>query len=178
MLAKAANKLFTREAPDTFVGESQPTSINGTMEDQLKLNLAVTNLNNRLSSVCNDFKMLHKDIAQKFLAITAQLSFATSSATSDQTSARNANNDAVGQLLQSTPCVQQHLSHAKVVSTDVVKSSVTQVIEEQREVHNLTSTIVAYGFPGNKSDDYSELVSVFNYVHCRSEIVLLKARCF
>ena len=144
----------------------------GTMENQLKLNFAVTNLDKRLSGMYKDFKIFHKYIAQKFLVKTNQLSSATSSATKRPISAINANNDAIGELSQFTPCIQQHRSYAKVVSTDVVKSIFTQVIEEQRKVDNLSSTMVIYGFANDKSDDYSELVSVFDYLRCRSEIVL------
>ena len=156
-----------RDSPFVSVSET-----NTSVVDQHKLNLAVINLDKRLSSMRFDFKALYQEITQKFLALTAQLSSATSpSSSSVQILASNANNDAVGQLSQSSSCVQQHLIYAKAVTSDVVKSVVTQVIEEQRKVDNLNSTIVVYGFPDDHNDDYSELVSMFDFLQCHCEIV-------
>ena len=53
--------------------------------------------------MCNDFKVLHQETTQKFMALTAQLNSATSPSSSKvQILTSNANNDAVGQLSQST----------------------------------------------------------------------------
>ena len=93
--------------------------------------------------MCNDFKVLHQETTQKFIAWTAQLNSATSPSSSKvQILASNANNDAVGKLSQSTSWVQQHLTYAKAVTSDVVKSVIMQLIKEQRKAYNLSSTVI------------------------------------
>ena len=102
MQAKASSKLFCWEIPKIPAGDSPFVSVsetNTSVEDLHNLNLAVTNLDKRQFGMCNDFKVPHQEITQKFLAITAQLNSATSpSSSSVQILASNANNDAVGQL--------------------------------------------------------------------------------
>ena len=45
------------------------------------------------------------------------------------------------------------------------------MIEEQRKVDNLSSTVVVYGFPDDHNDDYPELVNMFDFLQCQCEIV-------
>ena len=63
MQAKASSKSFTRKkSSDVPAGDSPFVSVSETntfAEDHHNLNLAVTNLNKRLSSMCNDFKVLN-----------------------------------------------------------------------------------------------------------------------
>ena len=61
-------------------------------------------------------------------------------------------------------------SYADVVSADMVKSVVSQVLHEQRRVDADGSTIAIYGFP-EEGNDYEEIMHMFAFLRCRCDII-------
>ncbi len=58
---------------------------------------------------------------------------------------------------------------SNIVSSDLVKSVVSQTIKEQHKTTSVKSTLVVYGFP-EEGVDYEELIAMFDYLGCRCDI--------
>ena len=68
------------------------------------------------------------------------------------------------------PKHHQPLSYAAVVSSDVVKNSVSAAFREHQKVNVDQSCIAVYGFP-DEGNDYEQLLDMFSYLNCRCDIV-------
>ena len=131
------------------------------------MNLAVTNLDKRLTSMYNDFKVLHQKITQKFLQLTAQLN----SAYHLHRQASKYWPQMQIMMLSVNYRILHHVFSSISLTLRLYESVVTQVIEELRKEDSLSSTIVVYGFPNDHNNNYPELVCMFNFLQCHCEIV-------
>ena len=60
-------------------------------------------------------------------------------------------------------------SYASIVVVDVVKEIVSRTMVEQWKADTNSLSVIVHGFP-EESNDNHELLTMFDYLHCRCEI--------
>lgn len=149
-------------AMTTNVGNPNASALMSRDDTAMKM---TTNVGNPNASALSELKKSIFDMSTK-------LNNLYESITSTSLVASKSAGEVVG---NTSPLIRPPSSYADIIASDIIASSlvktvVSQTLKEQYKAVSVKSTLVVYGFP-EEGADYDELLSMFDYMGCRCDII-------